>query len=215
MKIHDISIPIKTEMPFWPGDPIVELTSYSAISLGNSTNMTQIQMSVHTGTHIDAPKHFIDNGKTIDQIPLEQLCGKTLVIHMGDDVDVIREKELKIYHWASIIEKTRKVIFRTRNSSLWASYPVDFQRDYVGIDASGSEFLRGLGVQLVGIDYLSVAPFKETKPSHEILLSSDIVLLEGLNLTNIEGGYYDLFCLPLNIVGSDGSPARAILVENQ
>ena len=132
---------------------------------------------------------------------------------MGDEVDVIDEKILKSHPNFQLLKKTSKVLFRTRNSSYWSTYPTEFQLNYVGIDKSGARFLEDLGLDLVGIDYLSVASFQDTKSPHEILLSSEVVLLEGLNLSKVKGGVYNLFCLPLNISNCDGSPARAILVE--
>lgn len=213
MKIYDISVPITTDMPVWPGDPAVELQQVSAISSGESANITHLSMSAHTGTHIDAPKHFIDNGNTIDQIPLEKLVGEVLVMQIDDSVNVISELGLKSHLSIDHLKDARKVLFRTRNSSLWRTSPNQFRKDYIGIDAAGAEFLAGLGLDLIGIDYLSIAPFDDALAPHQILLAEDIVLLEGLDLSNVPAGVYELYCLPLNLPGCDGAPARVILVD--
>lgn len=215
MKIHDISIPITPSMPVWPGDPPVDLRQVSGISSGDSANVSRITMGVHCGTHIDAPKHFIDDGKTIDQIPWKKLIGKVLVIEIDSTENVISDRVLKMYPKRSLLESASKVLFRTRNSLLWAEYPHTFREDYVGIDTSGAAYLSQLNLDLIGIDYLSIAPYQETLQPHQILLTGETVLLEGLNLSNVEAGFYDLYCLPLNLPGCEGSPARAILVQQR
>lgn len=213
MKIYDISIPITPTMPVWPGDPPVDLQQVASISSGDSANVSRITMGVHCGTHIDAPKHFIDAGKTIDQIPLKKLIGKVLVIEIDDTENVISDRVLRSHPRSSLLESASKVLFRTRNSSFWAKYPHSFRENYVGIDTSGAVYLSQLNLDLIGIDYLSIAPFHETLQPHQILLTGEIVLLEGLNLSEVPGGVYDLYCLPLKLPGCEGSPARVILVE--
>ena len=213
MKIYDISVPITPDMPVWPGDPAVDLQQVSAISSGDSANVTHLSMSAHTGTHIDAPKHFIDTGKTIGQIPLEKLVGEVLVMQIDHSIDVISKTVLQSHPNRSPLENAHKVLFRTRNSTLWHQSPSEFRMDYVGIDASGAEFLAGLGLDLIGIDYLSIAPYDETLTPHQILLAEDIVLLEGLDLSNVRAGIYELYCLPIHLPGCDGAPARVILVD--
>jgi arylformamidase len=213
MKIFDISVPITPGMPVWPGDPAVDLQQVSAISSGELVNITHLSMSVHTGTHIDAPKHFFDDGKTIGQIPLEKMVGEVLVMQIDDSANVISGLVLKSHPAIDLLKDTRKVLFRTRNSSLWRQSPNEFRSDYVGIDKSGAEFLGGLGLDLIGIDYLSIAPFEETLSSHLALLAEEIVLLEGLDLSNVSAGIYKLFCLPIHLPGCEGAPARVILVD--
>ena len=212
MKIYDISLPITPSMPVWPGDPPTELEYISAISDGEHANVTFLHLCAHTGTHIDAPKHFIDNGKTIEQIPLDKLIGETLVLHIAEEIEVINASVLKAHPLQAQLLKAKKVLFRTRNSSLWSAFPNSFIEDYVGIDASGAAYLAALGMNLIGVDYLSVAPYKATYEPHHILLSQEIILLEGINLSEVPQGTYQMFCLPLKISGSDGAPARAILI---
>lgn len=213
MKIYDISVPITPDMPVWPGDPAVDLQQVSTISSGESANVTHLSMSAHTGTHIDAPKHFIDNGKTIGQIPMEKLVGEVLVMQIDHSIDVVSKTVLQSHPHRSLLEDARKVLFRTRNSTLWHQSPRNFRKDYVGIDASGAEFLAELGLDLIGIDYLSIAPFDEALAPHQILLAENIVLLEGLDLSNVPSGVYELYCLPIHLPGCEGAPARVILVD--
>jgi len=212
MKGFDISIPITNGMVTWPGDPPVKLSHISEIKKGDESNISYLEMCVHTGTHIDAPRHFIDGGKTIESILMEKLIGKVLVVDVNADVDVITEKVLLSHPKIDDIKKSKKILFHTRNSSFWTSRSDTFYRNYVGIDASGAKYLTALGMDLVGVDYLSVAPFTDTLEPHQIFLSNEVVLLEGINLTNIEEGFYQLYCLPLNIPDCDGAPARAILM---
>lgn len=213
MKTIDISLPITPDLPVWPGDPHVKLTSVGAIAHGDEANVTEVHMCVHTGTHIDAPKHYFDNGKAIDQIPLEKLIGKVLVVEIAFSISTITETILKNHPQWDAIAEAEKVLFKTRNSELWAKNILTFDQDFVGIDGSGAEILGDIGLDLVGVDYLSIAPFTDSLNPHQLLLSRDVVLLEGVNLMHVQPGTYELFCLPLNIVGCEGSPARAILVE--
>jgi len=213
MRIHDISVPISKSLPVWLGDPQPVVRQLQTIREGDSSNVSLIQMSVHTGTHIDAPRHFLESGKTIDNIPLDKLIGQTLVIKLPDSVDSISKDILESYHNISMLKKTKKVLFRTRNSSLWHQYKNAFQKNFVGIDASGASFLAGLNLDLIGVDYLSVAPYSDSTRPHRILLAKEIVLLEGIDLTDIPEGLFTLYCLPILIEGCEGSPARAILVE--
>lgn len=212
MKFYDISLPISPSMPVWPGDPPVELTQVTSIPGGDSANISHINMGVHCGTHIDAPKHFIDTGKTIDQIPLEKLIGKVLVLEIDASVEVISENVLKAHPAHDLLVNSSKVIFKTHNSELWEQNPEVFQEKFVAINTLGATYLSQLNLDLIGIDYLSIAPYDETIQPHLSLLSNEIVLLEGLKLSGVPGGVYDLFCLPLNLKGCDGSPARVILI---
>lgn len=213
MKIYDISLPISPSLPLWPGDPCVQLRQVSAISSGATANVSWIGMGVHTGTHIDAPKHFIDSGLTIEQIPLEKMIGKALLLEIDSTEGVISERVLESHPKRALLEKATKVLFRTRNSNFWAEGITDFRQDHIGIDTSGARFLSKLKLDLVGIDYLSVAPFAETRPPHLALLSENIIILEGIDLSQVPQGEYDLYCLPLLIPGCEGSPSRAILID--
>ena len=213
MKIFDISVPITPSMPVWPGDPPVKITLDTSIEKGGDANVTHLSMSVHTGTHLDAPKHFINSGKNIGQISLENLTGEVLVVVIDEAVDVITDQVLENHFQLGLLKQAKKVLFKTRNSKLWETHHKEFQQNFVGIDASGAQFLSQLNLELIGIDYLSIAPFNDTKQPHEILLSNDIILLEGIDLSLVPYGIYDLVCLPLKIPDCEGAPARVILLS--
>lgn len=132
---------------------------------------------------------------------------------IDDDVDVISDQILESHPDRHVLDQATKVLFRTRNSSLWHAHPNTFQTDYVALNASGAALLATSNLDLIGVDYLSIATYHETSEPHQILLSKEIVLLEGIDLSNIPGGFYELFCLPLNIKGCEGAPARVILID--
>jgi arylformamidase len=194
-------------MVHWPGDPDVTFRRISEIGPGVDVNVTVCEMPVHTGTHMDAPCHFLEGKPGIDQFPLEVGIGEAKVIRMDQAVSVIGRAELE----DKGIGRGDRVLLRTRNSDqLWHDQP--FRTDYVGINASGAEFLARSGVALVGVDYLSVGVFAGDGPeTHRILLRAGIWIVEGLALGSVQEGQYEMICLPLRIVGSDGSPARVAL----
>ena len=213
MKIYDISIPISPSMVVWPGDPNVSIKKISEIKRGDTANVSEISMSVHSGTHIDSPNHFIDNEKTIEQIPLEKMVGKVFVMEFDDKTRVINKTALEDHAQLKALLDVKKILFKTSNSSKSLLMQENFVKNYVGIDKSGAQFLAEFNLDLIGVDYLSVASFNETETPHQILLKNQIVLLEGINLHDIPPGYYKLYCLPLPLLGSDGAPARAILIK--
>lgn len=210
MEIYDISLTITNGMVVWPGDPQVRLERVSKIEEGAHANVSSLQMSVHTGTHLDAPYHFVHGAKTIDALPLEVLIGPVQVVYIADEVDLITADVIKA---AGISAGTSRVLFKTRNSAYWLKAIQTFEKDFVAVSADGAQLLVEMGIRLVGIDYLSIAPFNDGVPTHQILLKNEIVVLEGINLTGIPAGSYSLICLPPKLGGSDGSPARAILLK--
>ena len=210
-KYYDITVPISQDMLIWPGDPKVTLRQVSSISKGAESNITQLRMSVHTGTHIDAPKHFLDDGNTIDRISLEQLIGPVFVMVFEEEISLITKETITKHKDFDILSDIKKVLFKTRNSRLWHSDSKAFRKDFVGLDHSAAQLLADLGMELVGVDYLSIATFNETEEPHKILLEQGVVLLEGIDLTGVPQGSYELFCLPLLLQGCEGSPARVIL----
>jgi arylformamidase len=207
MRIYDVSVGINPQMPVWPGDPSVELERMQAIAAGAHANISRLTCSVHTGTHVDAPVHFLDGAAGVESLPLKLLTGRAYVVNLPS-AKVIDEATLEA---AGLPPRTRRVLFRTRNSELWAREKT-FQTDFVAVDASGARWLVKKGVQLVGVDYLSVAPYGQGKETHRILLEAGAVIIEGLDLSRVTQGRYSLYCLPLKLVGSDGAPARVILV---
>ena len=211
MTIYDISLSLSPNLPTWPGDPGLNLEQYESMDRGAHYNATQISSSVHVGTHVDAPRHFLSDGGTVEQLPLDVLTGPCYVTQLPDGIDAITAEVLDR---TEITSEMKRVLFGTSNSHYWARGESKFQTDFVAITEDGAEWLVERGVQLVGVDYLSVAPYEESIPTHVVLLKAGVVVVEGLNLSNIMRGFYDLYCLPLKIAGSDGAPARAILIQS-
>ena len=208
--IYDLTLTIRNEMAVWPGDPQVHLERISKIEEGSNANVSRMDLSVHTGTHLDAPVHFIPGAKSIETLPLELLMGPAQVVQLPDQVDLITAREVE---QAGILPGVVRVLFKTRNSYYWQTENLPFQTGFVAVSADGAEALVRMGIRLVGIDYLSIAPFKNSRPTHEVLLKNGIVIAEGLNLNQVQPGMYTLICLPLKLGGSDGSPARVVLVD--
>jgi arylformamidase len=210
MTIYDISLTISPDLPIWPGDPSLELEQIASMDKGAHNNVTRISAAVHLGTHVDAPHHFLNDGRTVEQLPLEVLTGLCYVAQLPDGIEAITSEVLDR---TEINSEMKRVLFGTRNSHLWAKGESKFQTDFVAITEDGAEWLVERGVQLVGVDYLSVAPYGDSVPTHTVLLKAGVVVVEGLNLSNVMRGFYHLYCLPLKIAGSDGAPARAILIQ--
>ena len=203
--IYDLSIRITPDMPVWPGDVNAEITPASRISQGAGANVSILRFSTHVGTHVDPPLHFIDGGMTVDQLPLDALVGECLV-HKVDSPQVIAIADLE-----GIPAGTERIIFKTRNSDLW--HKPGFQTDYVYLDPDAAEWLVKRGIRLVGTDYLSVDKMKSGHLTHTCLLQAGVVIIEGLDCSEVPEGTYTLVCLPLKIKGGDGAPARAILIK--
>ena len=208
MRTYDVSVPISADLVTWPGDPKIAVERVERMEDGAEANVTRINMSAHSGTHVDAPCHFIEDGASVDQLPIDLLTGRVYVLDLSNE-DVINSNILEN---SSIPPRTRRVLFKTRNSDYWARRENQFRTDYVALSADAASFLVDRGVRLVGVDYLSVAPFEATGPTHKILLNAGVVIVEGLDLSQVSQGRYMLYCLPLKIEGADGAPARAILV---
>jgi arylformamidase len=208
MRIYDLTIGISPGLPVWPGDPPVTLERVKKIAEGANANVSHLACGVHTGTHVDAPVHFIDGAPGIDSLSLKVLTGRVYVIDLRK-ATVLDAATLEA---SAIPPRTRRILFKTRNSALWSRQEKEFQTDFVAVEASGAEWLVRKGVQLVGVDYLSVAPYGNSRPTHRILLEAGVAVVEGLNLTQVTQGRYTLYCLPLKLMGCDGAPARVILV---
>lgn len=202
----DISIPLRDAMAHWPGDPPVSIRRVKDIARGDKANLSVISMGAHSGTHVDAPLHFINGGQGIDDIPLEALVGRVRVVDIKDP-ESIKPAELAGHR----LRRGERILFKTENSSrVWQQD--GFVEDFVFISDAAADFLAGRGVRLVGVDYLSVGSFKQGGGYvHQTLLGNGIFIIEGLNLSQVAPGKYDLICLPLRITGGDGAPARAIL----
>jgi arylformamidase len=210
-KIFDISLTMYPGMVVWPGDPAVKMDRLSKIENGDNCNVTFLSTAVHAGTHVDAPYHFLPDGTTIETLPLDVLVGPAQVIQIPENLAMIDRKALEKVEF---IPGITRILFRTRNAKIRATGDREFDTTFVAVSADAAELLLEKGIQLVGVDYLSVAPFKNSRPTHEILLGAKVVLLEGINLDAVEPGLYTLYCLPLKLAGSDGAPARTILVQD-
>lgn len=210
MRIHDVSVSISTTMPIYPGDPRIEFEQWAALDKGDSANVTMLHFGAHTGTHVDAPAHFIAGGPGVTAMHLESLIGPARVIEIADEVLAITSDHVR----SSALDGVTRVLFKTRNSAFWKNTEKGFRKDFTYIEPTAAVELVEMGVRLVGIDYLSVEKFGSTRfQTHTILLESGIVIVEGLDLRNVEPGDYELICLPLKLAGGsgDGAPARAVL----
>lgn len=202
---YDITLPISDTLITWPTDPTVSIRKTSMISQGNTCNVSELKFSSHCGTHIDAPYHFEESGITIDQIPLDSLIGNVTVF------DIKNKKKIDLDDLKSLeLQNCKRVIFKTRNSTGWRLS--EFKKDFVYITKEAAKYLADSNVKLVGIDSLSVDKFDTIyADTHHILLRKGIIIIEGLDLSNIKAGEYELIALPLKIKDGDGSPARVIL----
>lgn len=210
MQTYDVSLTISPRLPVWPGDPSIIVERISKMEEGDDVNVTRLEIGAHVGTHVDAPFHFLGGGAmTVDEIPVHLLTGRAYLLHLPDEVSLITKEVLEA---AEIPPRTRRLLFRTRNSYHWLNGEERFQEDFVAIDGEGAQYLVDRGVRLVGVDYLSVAPYTDPRPTHETLLQAGVVVIEGMNLAGVPQGRYTLYCLPIKLAGADGAPARAILV---
>ncbi|MFD2784647.1 cyclase family protein [Hymenobacter rubripertinctus] len=196
----DITTTIFDGMAYWPDNAPVRIKKTLSIAAGDAANVTEMSLSVHTATHVDAPLHFLANGADVTTLDLTTLIGPALVVEIQDPQFIT---QAEIEHLK--LEKGSRVLFKTRNSRRqWATEP--FNPDFVRVRADAATWLRDQGVVCVGVDYLSVGP----ADTHHILLEAGISVIEGLALQHAEPGEYDMICLPLKIEGADGAPARVI-----
>lgn len=206
MKIYDVTVPISAELPVYPGDPEIQLEHIMSLEKGDIANVTRLCCSTHIGTHVDPPSHFIAGAMSLDELPLETLIGTARVVDVGDVSAIDRA----VLNGCDLSGATR-VLFKTRNSSFWPESKT-FHEDFVYIESDAARRLVELGVQLVGIDYLSVERFNFDEPTtHLVLLGANVIIVEGLALRDVPPGDYELLCLPLKIKDGDGSPARVVL----
>ena len=206
----DISVSLHNAMVHWPGDPGVRIERVLDLEHGDNHTLSQISMGSHTGTHIDAPLHFVRKGVGIDKMPLDITMGQARVIEIHDP-ESIKAEEL-VHHR---IRRGERVLFKTRNSSyVWQTD--EFVEDFVFLTQEAARFLAKCQVRLVGIDYLSVGGFKrDDSYVHQVLLGTGIWIIEGLNLSSVGAGRFDLICLPIKLERGDGAPARAVIRQVQ
>lgn len=206
-RIYDISVPIRSGGVTYPGNPEIDITLQQAVAKGAGANVSLIRFGSHTGTHADAARHFFDDGQPVDEIPLDRLIGPVLLLSFPDNLRSIGAADLKAHD----LKTHTRVLLRTRNSTLLSKK--EFAPDYTYLAPDGAEYLVDKGVELVGIDYLSIEQFHSGHHrTHRTLLAKSVVILEGLDLSAPAPGEYQLICLPLRIEGCDGAPARAVLI---
>jgi len=206
-RVWDVSVKNEAGMHIYPGDPPLETTQVRAIARGDVANLTHLALGAHTGTHVDAPAHFIEGGATLEEIPLDRMVGDAIVLDLRGrgviDADALRPHAL---------ERDAIVLFKTDNSELWERG--GFQRDFTYVSRDAAEYLLARGVKTIGMDYLSIEQFgSATFPVHKLLLGAGVLIIEGLDLRAVSAGPYVLACLPLNLQGVDGAPARAVLMR--
>ena len=204
-RIHDVTVPLSASVPTYPGDPRFEIEFTRRLATGDPYNLARFSLGAHAGTHVDAPYHFLADGATVDALPLEILMGKARVVE-APVRDRIRREDLEVLD----LRDDLRVLLKTRMSGQ-LRLP-DFQEDFVYLTGDAAVYLAQAGIKLVGIDYLSVDRFGSADyEAHQALLGAGVVIVEGLDLSEVEPGEYDMACLPLRIVGADGAPARVVL----
>lgn len=206
MQWIDLSVPLQEGMPTYPGDQPFSLQPLLRIAEGKACNLSAIQMGTHSGTHVDPPRHFIADGVTVDQLPLDLLIGRAYVV----SVRGVPAVTVDMLARAGVPYDTERLLIQTDNSfGLWDK--ADFQPDFVYLTADAAQWMVQKGIRLVGIDYLSVEQFRAPEPrAHRTLLGASVVIVEGLNLCELEPGWWRFICLPLRVAGADGAPARAV-----
>ncbi len=210
MPIYDVTVPLSNDLPTWPGDPEIQIRDWQSLSNGDGANVSMLNFGAHTGTHVDAPAHFIEGAAKVETLALDVLIGEAQVIEVPEERREIDE-ELVMAHCAP---GTTRVLFKTRNSAFWNEPKPAFRTDFTYLDIDAARKLVQLGTKLIGIDYLSIEKFSEhDHETHHALLSHGVIILEGLNLSDIPAGKYELICLPLRLRSNkgDGAPARVVL----
>jgi arylformamidase len=208
MKIYDVTVPISEGVPIYSGDPAVRIESPSTIAVGDGANVSHLCFGAHTGTHVDAPNHFIEGTRRLHELELDKLVGRCTVVEIDAVVTAVLPEHLPP------MEGVERILFKTRNSLFWNDTSSGFREDFTYITPEAARILADKPLKLVGIDYLSVEKFGSTDfATHITLLEREIVILEGLDLRDVPAGNYEIVCLPLKYIGGtgDGAPARTIL----
>ena len=208
MKIYDVTVPLSNDVPVYEGDPKVEITTANSIEKGDAANVSKLCFGAHTATHVDAPNHFIEGARKVNELDLNKLVGKCRVVEIDKSAMAIEAKHV------ADLENAERILFKTRNSDFWNDTTNGFRQDFTYIEPEAAKILVEKGIKLVGIDYLSVEKFgSEDFATHITLLEKEVVIIEGLDLREVPAGDYELFCLPLKIASGtgDGAPARTVL----
>ena len=211
--IIDVTVPLSPDLPVWPGDPKVSVDPVDRIASGAVANVSGLAFSSHTGTHVDAPWHFVEGGATLDDIPAERWIGPFLVAEIPAGSRRVEPEHLEAVH---LPPGTGRLLLRTTNSALWTSATSTFYEDYVALSPEAARWVVERGIHLVGIDYLSIEPFDDrAHETHLTLLGAGVLVIEGLDLSGVSPGAYTLICLPLTLAGGDGAPARVFLAQTR
>jgi arylformamidase len=211
-RLIDVSLQIGPDLLVWPGNPGVSVEPTSRISRGDSSNVSEIRLGSHTGTHVDPPSHFLDGGTTAEDLPLDVMMGETTVADLRGIAGPIGGDELD---GLSLAGEVTRLLLRTDNSALWGADLRAFPDEYVCLAPEGARWVVENGIRLIGIDFLSIeARGAPGHPTHRTLLEAGVVILEGLDLSGVDPGEYTLACFPLKIAGCDGAPTRAVLLED-
>ncbi|CAH2029940.1 Metal-dependent hydrolase [Trichlorobacter ammonificans] len=201
----DISVKLSDRIPAWPGSSGVSITRVRSIERGDATTDSYLSCDVHSGTHLDAPAHIFADGATVDALSLESLIGPATVV----EHDALGHITATTLERMVIGSDTKRLLFKTQNSSLWNRK--EFAKDFIGLTADAAEWIVRRKIEVVGIDYLSIEPFGQNLGTHSILLRSGVIILEGLNMSSVTSGQYEMICLPIRLAGAEGAPARAVL----
>lgn len=203
----DVSVGLTPALPTWPTSPGHSRSVILSRAAGDDANATQLTMDVHTGTHIDAPRHFIDDGRTLEEIDLVRLLGDAYVA----DIPVDGSIEPEHLEASGIPEGVARLILKTGNSRIADLYSTPFREDYAALSPAGAEWVVARGVDVIGIDYLSIQRYDDPPDAHVTILGAGLVIIEGLDLTPIEAGWHDMICMPILLTGAEAAPARCAL----
>ncbi len=209
MRIYDVSLPIHNNMMPFFHDPTAHVYRVRDLDKGEDANVSEIKMGCHCGTHLDAPVHFVAGAPGVDSLSLDDLIGPVLVVEFPDSLQQIHASDLER---AGIPAGTKRVLFKTRNSKDWERKETEFHQDYCGVESDAAEWLIERDVKVVGLDHLSICPFHDLLTTHRLFFNARTIVIEGLDLSGIKPGLYQLICMPLNIQGADGAPCRVALV---
>ncbi|MEJ7783708.1 MAG: cyclase family protein [Solirubrobacteraceae bacterium] len=204
---HDISPILDADLPTWPGSPGVRTNPRMGIGRGDDANVSQLTMDVHSGTHVDAPRHFVADGCVVEDLGLEPFVGPAVVLDTGSEIEITATVLAALHPPAAV----QRLLLRTANSAKADLYEAPFDDDYAALTLDGAQWLVAHGVKLIGIDYLSVQRYYMTTDIHRVILGAGIAILEGLDLRGVAAGEYQLVCLPLRLADVEAAPARAIL----
>lgn len=203
----DVSVPLSPDLPVWPGAPKVSFQRLLDIEKGDIANDTNISLNVHTGTHVDAPFHFVSSGYSVEKMPLDVLIGNATVA----DVTEVETITVEVLEGLALSSETKRLLLKTRNSQLWQKPDHTFDENFVALTAEAAQWIADQGIRLVGVDYMSVQRFHDGPETHLNLLKAEVTVIESLNFANVSAGEYELICLPMKLAGVEGAPARVVL----